>query len=578
MDTSFYNLFANVQGVFWVIVFFGGSIFIHELGHFLAARACGLRVERFSIGFGPKVFSWQRNEVEYCVSLIPFGGYVALPDFEHLDDEEDNEFHRRKGIPYVSQLLVLSMGALFNLLFAAFLAGILWILGQPMSEAEATTTIGYIVPQIVDGDNSPALKAGLQPGDRVLEVDGHEVETFSEILNFIVTGKQRNAQGEPFVMLKIQRGETIFDQNLTPKLSPIYPGSEDFIRRIGIQPAYKIKVAELVPHALIANQDLQKGDEILEVEGIPLLSLSTLSDHLRGRAGEPLDFKIQRNGEYKTLQLMPMERVYTQPLLKLKSGEKFIEFLPINSTNTLIAATDVLNALIVFNKSTQDLIPGVIVGDKILGFGDLKNALTLENAEKEFQKEGVQIMLDRRAGDFELIRMQEDMEVLVVASKTQTILGFICEMPQKMVHVSIWDQFKKSFVMTFNVLESLLSRGSDIGLHHLMGPPGMMRTLHNFSKIDFRLLLNFVVLMNVNLAILNLLPIPVLDGGHILFATIERLRRKRLPISLLRRIQQIFMILLFGMMLYVSFFDIRRWALEEEQEQKAMLLRDYFIE
>lgn len=578
MDTSFYTLFSNIQGIFWVIVFFGGSIFIHELGHFLAARMRGLRVDRFSIGFGPKIFSWEKNGVEYCLSLIPFGGYVALPDFELLNDEEDQELSPRSSIPYVTQLLVLSMGAFFNLLFAAFLGIILWIVGQPMSEAEATTTIGYVVRDFGDGEKSPAFNAGIQPGDRLLEVDGQRVESFSEILNFIVTGTHRNIAGDPSVVLKIERSGEIFDQTLTPRLSPIYPGSEDVIRRIGVQPAYRIRVAEILPNALVLTQGLQKGDEILSVDGVPLLSLSTLSDYLASRAGQSLDFQIQRNGEMQVLHLTPVERPYTQPLLRLKSGEKFIDLLPFDDQSQLIAPTDPLTALIVFDKSVANLIPDIALGDRVMGFGNLQNHLTLANAEQEFQKDDIQILLDRRHGDFEVVNIKEDMEVSVLPSKTQTILGFVCEMPQTIVHISIWDQFKKSFVMTFGVLKSLLSRGSDIGLHHLMGPPGMMRTLHNFSQIDFRLLLNFVVLMNVNLAILNLLPIPVLDGGHILFATIERLRRKRIPVVFLRRIQQIFMILLFGLMLYVSFFDLRRWALDEEHQQKAMLLKDYFIE
>ena len=96
-------------------------------------------------------------------------------------------------------------------------------------------------------------------------------------------------------------------------------------------------------------------------------------------------------------------------------------------------------------------------------------------------------------------------------------------------------------------------------MQHLMGAPGIMRLLHRFSIDDFRRLLWFIVLLNINLAILNLLPIPVLDGGHILFALIEKILRRPLPFAWVNAIQNIFVILFLGLMAYVMFFDIRRW-------------------
>ena len=78
------SFFLNIWAIFWMIVFFGGSIFIHELGHFLMAKKRGLKVPKFSIGFGPKLYSWKRGETEYCISLLPLGGYVALPEMGEI--------------------------------------------------------------------------------------------------------------------------------------------------------------------------------------------------------------------------------------------------------------------------------------------------------------------------------------------------------------------------------------------------------------------------------------------------------------------------------------------------------------
>jgi len=113
---NFIHLFQETKTIFWVVLMFGGSIFIHELGHFLAARARGLRVERFCIGFGPRLITWKRHDVEYSIALLPLGGYVSIPQLADLELVEGT--YTRKDLPevaYGDRLLVLSMGAIFNL-------------------------------------------------------------------------------------------------------------------------------------------------------------------------------------------------------------------------------------------------------------------------------------------------------------------------------------------------------------------------------------------------------------------------------------------------------------------------------
>jgi regulator of sigma E protease len=114
--------------------------------------------------------------------------------------------------------------------------------------------------------------------------------------------------------------------------------------------------------------------------------------------------------------------------------------------------------------------------------------------------------------------------------------------------------------MTLHTLSSLLNPRSDIGLSNLSGPVGIVHIFSNAAEAGLRVVLMFTILVNINLAILNLLPIPVLDGGQMLFATIGRLRGRALPINFILTTQSVFMVLLFSMILYVSFFDVRRWA------------------
>ena len=130
-----------------------------------------------------------------------------------------------------------------------------------------------------------------------------------------------------------------------------------------------------------------------------------------------------------------------------------------------------------------------------------------------------------------------------------------------------FSQIADNAVMTFRVLAGLLNPQSDLGVSKLSGPVGIVRIFHATAQSDFRLVLWFTILVNVNLAIFNLLPIPVLDGGHMLFATIGRLRGRALPASFIMTTQSVFIVLLFSLILYVSFFDVRRLVRDARSER-----------
>src|SRR5579863_7763751 len=147
-------------------------IFVHELGHFLAARWRGLQIDRFAIWFGKPIWKTKINGVEYALGTIPAGGYVSLPQMATMETIEGKTEQSGQPLPPISafdKIIVAFAGPLFSFLLALAFAVIVMIVGRPVSNAEKTTVIGLVLK------GGPADQAGLRPGDRILEVDGKPV-------------------------------------------------------------------------------------------------------------------------------------------------------------------------------------------------------------------------------------------------------------------------------------------------------------------------------------------------------------------------------------------------------------------
>jgi regulator of sigma E protease len=486
----------DIAFLFVALFALGFTIFIHELGHFLAARKRGLIITRFSIGFGPKLFGWNRNGVDYRLSAIPFGGYVALPQLSDMGRIEGNE-HREKSeeltnpenahkawddyededsenlpkepipkISYSDKMIVSVMGAVFNVLLAFALSSILWFFGYDVTDAQLTTKIGYVAesverwnPLVEEGEEvtSPAKKAGLIPGDEILAVDGSPVDNFMDIQNRIITGKQQTAQGRRLLNLTILRN----GQERKVEVYPEVWGKEE-IRVIGIGPKETFFIGELTPGMPAEKAGLQVGDQPVAINGEKIHSFAQLVSMLdQADLNQTLALTVKKGGERGT--------------------ERIFNLLP---------------------EEKEILVSGIPSIRRLIGFRP----------------------------DFKIITTYPN--------------------PLTLIYSRVKDMYL--------TLSGLVSPASDVKLRNMSGPVGIVNHLSMFAKIGFKKLLWFVVFINVNLAILNLLPIPVLDGGHMLFATIEKLRGQPLPLAFLEKAQILFVALLFSFMLYVTFFDVQR--------------------
>ncbi|HKK19204.1 MAG TPA: site-2 protease family protein, partial [Opitutales bacterium] len=167
-------MLLNIFYVAVAIFALGFCIFIHELGHFMAAKKRGLVADRFSIGFGPRLFGWEWKGTDFRVSLIPLGGYVSLPqlvDMGRLEGGDGDEAKKLPPISYADKMIVAVMGAVFNLLFAFVLSLVLWGVGR---EIIKTTEVGFVAKEVITSEREvvpgPALEAGLKVGDTIFSV------------------------------------------------------------------------------------------------------------------------------------------------------------------------------------------------------------------------------------------------------------------------------------------------------------------------------------------------------------------------------------------------------------------------
>jgi regulator of sigma E protease len=463
MDVAsiFRAIFSSPLALLIAVLFFCASIFVHELGHFLAARWRGLKVDRFSIGFGPRLFGWKdKHGVDWRISALPLGGYVSLPqlaDMRGIEGNPDGDVEPLPNLTWFDKIAVLTAGAIFNVLFALFLGTILWFTGVPSAPSLATTELGYVAEEVYpdpQSDNAvpgPAFEAGLRPGDRIIAVDGKEVSDFDDLRIAIVAGTGQSEDGGPAARLTVEReGETF--EVVT---HPVRAGLER-ARALGVRPAEPLIVGGVFPDSPASKAGLQAQDKIIAANGEPILSTLRVSEIVSESAGNPIAFTIEREGAELTVSVTPE------------------------------AAT---------------------------------------------------------------ITTGGDQRIMIGVSWAQNFVN---------VHKDPFTQIAEVFEMTIVTIKALLTPSSDVGLRAMNGPIGILSVLQFTAQQDILFVLWMVVLINVNLAVINLLPLPVLDGGHIVFATIQKLTGKPVPANIIQSLQGAMMLALLGMVIYVSFFDLVR--------------------
>ena len=438
-------------------VVIGILILIHELGHFLVARLCGVGVERFSIGFGPVLVRWRGRETEYCLSVIPMGGYVKMMGEENpLEGGGGAPLDPAKAFalkPLAARFIIVFAGPGMNFVLAALIFTVaLATVGRPVWPAA--------VGRVAEG--GPAATAGLRTGDLVTRVDGGRVSHWED-LDKVVAASHGRA-----LALTVQRGGAEQTLNVTPRRitvrDPIFREPKD-TWELGAGPQLTPQIGTVNPGSPAERAGLRAGDLVLGVAAQPVFTPDDLMQAIQKRGGQTFEMTLERDGRPQTVSV-------TATAMREKG------------------------------PTGQDVEIGRI------GVGIVTKVVRYEAYDPL---------------------------------------------------VAVWYGWVRTWEMTALTAKGLWKVVSrQIDSSNIGGPIQIAAEAGRQAKEGAASLALFTAIISVNLALLNLLPVPMLDGGHLFFFVIEAILGR--PLSLKKRewAQQFGFVLLMLLMVYALYNDLVR--------------------
>lgn len=550
-----------------VVLLFNLLIVVHELGHFLAAKWRGLIIEGFGIWFGKPIWKKKVGGITYSLGSIPAGGFVKLPQLMDSAIEGDSDYAGKElpRLKPVDKIIVAFAGPLFSFGLACVFAIIVWQVGRPVSESEHTTIIGAV------GPGSPAEAAGMKPGDQILSIDGQKVTRWGgqskESVTWCIAGSE-----EPKIHFQVLRDGKTLDLEATPKIEETKWYQRKGLRQVLIAPMNHPMVAKTIPGSPAAKAGFLPDDVLVGIGGHPILDDSTISLWAKSHPGEPMTITVERgdkkpDGSYPTTDLTFNPRGFIvdgvlpdSPASRggLEDGDRIvaIDGKPVTYTEGFVEYIWAHQDQPVKISVERPLVkpPKKLTGiQKFFSYFRMKDE-PLKAADEAVKKEELTVTpkMPIEGGTKPSIGIHMDRGDGLIFDEHGRLAT---SHPGPLVQVS---EATNTIFETFKKLSPLSK--SSIGIQQLGGPLMIGRVYYMLfeSPHGWQLVLWFSVVINVNLALMNMLPIPPLDGSHITLAVIELIRRRPPGLRtqwVVERIQIAGTMAVIGFMFYVTMFD-----------------------
>ncbi len=552
--------------IFVFIIVLSILVFVHELGHFVSAKLCNIYVDQFSIGMPPRLFGIKIGETDYCIGALPIGGYVKMAGQEDvpLDEKEREETYGHvpqerwfKFRPLWQKYIVIVSGPFMNFVLAIIIYIILVSKGTLMPEMEVDSKIGKVE------EKSPAVTAplftyienkterrdypeqpeeiGWKTGDRIISINGNPIRKFSDLFINATLG---GSSDEHKVILEREYIDGSKKRYISFVKPEIIEGSE--LPRYGVAPFYSALITEVMKDMPAEKVGLQKGDIILYANGISVDRTTFVELTEKANENQPISLLVERNGAKVKLDVVPI----TVGRLR---GINFVETTYSDKKGLLILDIEPeLQKKIGLRR--KDIITKIN--------GEYFSIERLHQFEREHPGETIDIEVYRPPVIFGLLEKSSTLQLKLTLDPVRAIGVALGEKLVKVNYpVSRWlpEAFKRSYddlKQTVLVLKGLIV--GSVSPKVLGGPIMIFDATSKAASMGIDWLLGLMALVSVNLAVVNLLPIPILDGSLVMILTIEALRRKPLSPKLQERFQQLGFVIIVLLLILVSWNDIRR--------------------
>jgi regulator of sigma E protease len=549
MDSIFDMLHAGLSAVVPFVVLLGLLIFVHEMGHFLVAKLCGVRVEVFSLGFGKKIFKFKKGDTTYALSLIPLGGYVKMfGDELSADISESEKRYSFTHKPVFQRIAVVLAGPLMNFFFALFIFIIVAAAGEQLRAPK----VGDIQP------DSPAYTAGFRSGDKILKAGNEAVLTWDQFQKMMTKFHDQSLQ----VQVLRENSDQTSELQISPRLieNPNILSVDSRIGSVdGLSNSSKAPVVGVKANTIAAQSGLHTGDVILSINGEKVKYFRELENLFVQMQSQPIKLTIERYEPIDTKK--PQNLTLEIPASKISS----MAILGIESADLYLAK---------IMDGSPAMAAGLESGDKILKIQDQapKAWEDVLQTVKSYNGQGTLAVEVDRGGktlSFQMApKITSQMNAQGGEEKRFTI-GIVpwyelagAEAVTIRAHNPVaalergWQKTVDITEMT--VLSFVRLIETKISPKNIGGVISIGQAASETFKIGYVSFLQMMAVISINLFILNLLPIPVLDGGHLLFYSIEAFRGAPVSMRKMEIAQQIGLAVLMSLMAFALFNDFTR--------------------